>query len=645
MLQVNPKKSIRLKNRTKYFDPKRSKSYVRFSSPDSYQSRQIKIEGYETRLYWQYRYCDEHDGAVYFYTLTYNDASIPRHYGVSCFDYEDLRYIFNGGFVKTLLRKYGTRVKYFVGAELGDGKGTRGIHNNPHYHVLFFLEPCPYTYNKYESKQVPVGVYVRNSKYHIKGETKYKTVREKITITVPYTKISSTEFRHLVRLYWQGFDEDTDGYRDYNEAKFGIAREGDNFGLVTDFRAINYVAKYVCKDAGLKMNEDKVERFIRYKYKQEHRNDPELFKGFFRSVVYDMYNTPLNASKTKWSFSEKELIVHLLPNTFDKYFDIYGELPDSVIEVAYVDHVTQIIRQYHLWDKYHEYLEQYIEVKVDEALAEYRNRHCNKCRISQGVGDYALDFIGDKLNPTFQVPDKHGFKNRPMSMYYYRKLFTDVVKPTETSAFGKVREFPPVRVLNEDGIKYKLAHLQSSIVKMAAKAENNLNLILGNPKLFQKMQDSDVNTEVCLTHSELLREYKKVKSDKVNIYERYAQYKLVYEDRYFQIQSLGSDSLPDFPIIDCVRDYEKFLVPSIYSVSRSDLRLDAFLDDNCEDYLPYSQHPYFLRYLSFIRLLDLCSDYFFVQKDNKSQATAEQIAATKRFHSQNKLIQYYSKFK
>ena len=95
-----------MKNRTKYFSPDISKTHVQFSSANSYQSRQIKIEGYETRLYWQFKYCEDHDGQVFFYTLTYCDNAMPKHYGINCFDYEDLRFLFTGGFNKQLLRKY-----------------------------------------------------------------------------------------------------------------------------------------------------------------------------------------------------------------------------------------------------------------------------------------------------------------------------------------------------------------------------------------------------------------------------------------------------------------------------------------------------------------------------------------------------------
>lgn len=187
---------------------------------------------------------------------------MPKKYGFNCFDYEDLRDLLTGGFRKYLLRHYGTTFKYFIGAELGDGKGSRGMHNNPHYHVLFFLESA------------------NNPKY-------------------PYKVISPTDFRHLVRNYWQGFDEATDGYRDYNEAKYGIAREGENDGLVTDFRACAYVSKYVCKDAKLKRNESKVESQIKMREMKKFKFTEESYKLYFQSHIYEMFNFPLDARHLK----------------------------------------------------------------------------------------------------------------------------------------------------------------------------------------------------------------------------------------------------------------------------------------------------------------------------------------------------------
>lgn len=191
-MNVNPKKVLTLKNRTCYFNPDTSRIRIRVSSPYSYQYKEFKIESYESRLYWQFKYCEDHLGQTFFYTLTYNDNAIPRPYGFNCFDYEDLRDLLTGGFRKQLLRKYGTTFKYFVGAELGDGKGSRGMHNNPHYHVLFFLiDACDQRF--------------------------------------PYKVISPKDFRHLVKLYWQGFDEDVDGF------------DGDGvFGFTERYNAYRY---------------------------------------------------------------------------------------------------------------------------------------------------------------------------------------------------------------------------------------------------------------------------------------------------------------------------------------------------------------------------------------------------------------------
>ena len=600
MLHVNPKKSITLRNRTNYFIPDKDRVRVTFSSPDSYQSRQIKIEGYETRLYWQYRYCEEHNGQTFFYTLTYNDKAMPNHYGVNCFDYEDLRDLFTGGFRKQLLRKYGTTFKYFVGAELGDGKGSRGMHNNPHYHVLFFLEPA--------------------------NDEKFQ-----------YQKISPDDFRHLVRMYWQGFDESRTGYQDYNDALYGIAREGENLGKVTDFRACGYCAKYVTKDVKLKQAESKIESKIRYREFKKYNKTEESYRDFFRQVINPMFNTPLNAKKTKWCFTEIELIKRLYENAFRVPGELFTNEPEDMANEPFMPLVREIIRSQHLWTEYHDFVLQTIEPAVLAGMNEWRNRFSNKVRISQGVGDYALEFIEDKLNPTIQVPSKKGFKNRPISMYYYRKLYTDVVKDEKGQN---------LYVLNDLGQKYKLVHLSDRMKKMISKCSPYFQLLLDNPDLFSKMRESDINTDVIWTHKQFARELASLlKEDSLlNIIKKYAEYKLVYEDRFFSLQSEGDTMVPCFPSIDVSRDYQRFLVPSFYSVSRNDLRLACFLEDTPENYLPYQSHPYFLRYISFFDVLDMCSDYFFIQKDDKNQQEAERIAATRRFHSGLKLKEFYSKF-
>lgn len=592
-MKVNCRKPLRLKNNSKYWNPATCKSHVQFSSPESYQSFKIKQEGYETRLYWQFRYCEEHNGQTFYYTLTYNDEHIPKFLGFNCFDYEDLRDLLTGGFRKILLRKFGTKFKYFIGAELGDGKGERGLHNNPHYHILFFLEPA--------------------------NDDRYK-----------YVPISSSYFRHLIRKYWQGFDEDVDGFQDYRCARYGIAKEGENLGKVTDFRACVYCAKYVTKDAGLKMREIDVEKFFRSRLCVELKSSAEFHNWFFRGRLWKDFNTPLNAKNTKWLYpTANALIWHLLPHSlFEQYAFLTVNLTAPVLEIC---------RRYNYWKQYNESFQEFLEFKVKEVINEYRNRYCNKPRISHGVGDYALDFVDDKFNPLIQVPGRDGFKNRPLSMYYYRKLFTEVHIDKKGS---------PIRVLNDDGIAYKVARLQQSIDKMAEKAGSNLSLVLSSRDLFDKMRSSDVNTDVGFHYDSFLKYYNSlIKDNSIDIIlQRYGQYKMVYEDRFFAYDFDGNNQFSDFPDLSLLDDYRRFLQPSYFSVSRSDIRLDLFLENGCPDCLPYSQHSYFLRYLGLFRVLDLCSDYFFIQDDVKKQKEAEEIASVRRFHDKRKLKTFYSQY-
>lgn len=643
MIKVNKKKSITLKNRTNYFIPTKDKVKVTFSSPDSYQSRQIKIEGYETRLYYQYKHCEDLGGQTFFYTLTYNDAHMPKHYGMNCFDYEDLRDLLTGGFRKQLLRKYGTTFKYFIGAELGDGKGSRGMHNNPHYHILFFLEPNQgnsYEYTEYQDVQV--GTYKYNSKFHKAGDPKYKS--KKVKVSVPYKPITSQEFRHLVRMYWQGFDEDTDGFRDYNEARYGIAREGENIGKVTDFRACSYVAKYVCKDVKLKSNEDQVRRNARWNLIRKYEKnsvDDSLWRDFFYKVIMPMYNTPLNAKRTKWSFTDVELIQRLTPKAFDEHYMILpwldeDPIPQNMDDEPMMPYVFDIIKTEHLWDEFHKFKAEWYEPLINEKVNEWRNRFSNKCRISQGVGESALSTI-DPLDPYVQVPSKHGFKNRPIPMYYYRKLYMDVVKDPKGNN---------LYILNQLGIDYKVNNLPKQMEKMTSKLLPKLDKLIESRELYDRMYKSDINVSVTFSYDYFLRklDYLLKENNKQQILDRYAEYKLVYENRFFAYQSPECYNVDGFPLIDAISDYRKFLVPSYYSVSRNDLMLDSFIENPPSDCMPYQSHPYFLRFLSIFSVLDMCADYFFIQGDDKKQQEAEDRAAVKRFHDRQKLVQFYQRF-
>lgn len=180
-------------NPTKYFDPARSKDFLKVPDSNSFYAKRSKIEDYETRLYYEFLDTKRKGGQTFFYTLTYNNKSLPRFHGYPCFNYADLRYLTTGGFVKKLERDYNYKLRYCITCELGEGQGKRGYHNNPHYHCLFFLTPISY----------------------------------------PAVPIKATAFRSLVREYWQGAE-----YIRYEKAKFGICKPGKfDLGEVNSFRA------------------------------------------------------------------------------------------------------------------------------------------------------------------------------------------------------------------------------------------------------------------------------------------------------------------------------------------------------------------------------------------------------------------------
>ena len=558
MRSLNPRKPIRMLNRTKHFRPGVSKTHIQFSSPDTYQARRIKIEGYESRLYWQYRYCEDHSGQTYFYTLTYNDAHLPKYMGHNCFDYEDLRDLLTGGFRKQLLRKFGMTFKYFVGAELGDGKGSRGLHNNPHYHVLFFLEPA------------------NNPRY-------------------PFVPILPDQFRHLIRMYWQGFDQEY-GRVDFRDAKYGIAKEGEPDGLtetvtlgrVINFRACMYCSKYVTKDAKLRMAEDDIRRKYRLRFRKSVENEYELYERFFNEFLCSKYcvNT------------DEELLKKVMPSSY-----VPERYPDWLDESLVLDDlVKDVIRYNNLWKEFRDFKRIYIEDKVRERINEYRNRYCNKCRISQGVGDYALDFV-DLENPSVQVPSSDGFKNRPLCLYYYRKLYTKI----EEDYIGN-----KCRVLNDLGIEHKCSQLDKQICKKMDSACSLLDSLVGTRTLYEKMYESDVNTSVFLTYDDFLRNLNYLLS--VNniqqILRRYAEYKIIYEDRWYKVEVHGLARPRIHPHLDPVEDYRRFIVPTTDSCLSRFSRPSVFLESHSEDWHPYSEHPYFLRYIGLFNVLDCCADYF-----------------------------------
>lgn len=581
-MKTNYKKPIKVQNNTHYFEPTKTKVQNTFVNPRTFWARKNKIEGYENRLYWEWKYCTDHNGQTFFYTLTYNNKNVPKYNGQNCFDYEDLRKLLNGGLSKKLLREYGTKFKYFVGAELGEGKGTRKNKNNPHYHILFFLRSA------------------ENKEY-------------------PYIKIQPLQFRSLIRYYWQGVDQDIEGYTNYKDFKKGIIKEGENLGLVTDYRAISYCAKYVTKDIGLIKREENIKQEIRKEWHKKIYTCAESYERFWEEYILPKYNIPKECSteeKKEYKWNTKQIA------------DQFGvkELGNLKFENEWTDYCFATIQKFGLQKQFYEECNKYLDEKIKAKINEYRNRYCNKCRISHGVGDYALETKIDTNKPKIGIYNKYGYQERNINLYYYRKIYCDIVKdPLGNNKY----------ILNEKGIEYNINKLKDKIEKL--KDETLANLSVLTEEIAEDMLKSNINTECILNWYDI--KALKQNEEKDTIAERYSIFKLVYEGRFYKIENNRH------PKIDPYNDFRNFLQPD-YNTTNYDIDpVNMFLQNMDQNFMAYNTHPYFLQDMQFYTLFDTITDYLFIKMDNQKEKENENLKKTKQFHKSREFQNYLNNLK
>lgn len=130
------------------FDPLTTRSVFKIPSRDNYVISQYS--NVCIRLHFEYKLCKSLNGLCYFVTFTYNDSSI-LHFGNHNFiDNSDIRTFCNKSIFPRDLKLHGYTFKFAFFGESGDGKGSRGLDNNPHFHALFFLFPtsdCDFFYH------------------------------------------------------------------------------------------------------------------------------------------------------------------------------------------------------------------------------------------------------------------------------------------------------------------------------------------------------------------------------------------------------------------------------------------------------------------------------------------------------------------
>ncbi len=599
-----------LDTNSKHIDFTKSKSLNRLGNPSTRLSRQAKKDAYFMRCYYGYKECIEQDGQVFFYTLTYTQKKLPHFYGIPCFSYEDISWMMkSNGFAKSLQRNYGTALKYAVFCEYGDEN------SRPHYHLLFYLFPF------------------RNKK----GELSKK---------YPYKKIDPIDFKSLVKHYWQG-----DMFR-YEESIKGIVKEGSlNHGLVKDFKAIQYCTKYVIKSQANEHAELKIMQNIRSQVTNQLINDKHTWVKFIANII-NSYKSPIEAIEYKKHFKESpnELLRRLHRSWYErsKNNSIEEMSLDHVINARSRDFMLYLLTdpfiKVELEDKFKSYCRLHSHSTAEELYKEYLYHYGPRPRLSHGLGLSVLNDI-DPYNPTIKLPSRNKWREVPISLYYYRKLFKEVVKDENTN-------FKVKYIDNNLAIEVKKAKLNDRITKTANNLRNTAikyNAAKATTKEqiqynYVRISPNHINTYASIADlftdsgTNLATPYLMNENveDPHNIWHQMATYTEVYRDRYCKLDEHGN-----YPQLDLVKDYDNFLYPEYYYINYSEPELAKKENYSDETIDLYDNHPAFQHFQKLLEFIEKVDDKLTELKDIEDDEKEEYQNTLKKFHRLGKNFGVY----
>ena len=523
---------MKILNNTHYFN-EFTKVYNIVPDTNTFRYQSSRRMGYFQRIYFEHLYTQKVGGDTFFYTLTYNNKSLPiftiqdpqsgknviEH---PAFRYKDIRYVTNGRLSKTLERKYGSRLRYFCACETGEGKGTRGLGNNPHYHFIFFTQPL------HDKDNNPI----------IDG----------------YKRISSHEFRKLLEELWLGCNN----FVRYKDAKFGIVQPGKFNGVVSGTDAFKYVGKYVIKDASEVQFESDLSRY--YFNEVVHR-------GITSDVFVDYYNYLTKYVGLDISFQE---YVH---NLEIPAFHAWQRKDPEHNTHSYYQYLLSCRNRFDdakvfLMDILSWFENHYVGAYVDYRLSEYKREWSGKPRMSKSLGEYGLQFISDiDSNPRITIPsgDKHEIQYP--CLFYIRKLYYDTRVCEYT---GNI-----LYVLSPLGKKLKKNQLYRSVNNYMFNVQQNVSYALYN-KLWKSSGSLEDNSDLdAFVPLDLYHDKKLVKSVSSETYKSdlsvlsnrsdyafvlrcYAVYKLVYEFRNYP-KGFMPVITSECNMSDVMKDYELFI--------------------------------------------------------------------------------------
>lgn len=532
-----------VKNPTHYFnDYTRIYNVVPDTGTFSFESD--KRLSYYQRLYYELLYTQKVNGRAFFFTLTYCDAKIPKFLGRNVHSYADVRKLVNGSISKVLLREYGSRLRYFCACECGEG-GTeqhhaRGLGNNPHYHFIFFVQP----------------VHDKNN----------------LPVYDDYKRISVLAFTRLLRAFWLGKEE---GYFNYKFANYGVIKEGSLGAEVKTPEAFGYVIKYVIKDIESKKTDSIV---YNHYYNQ-------CLEGACQSKLA-FYNYYL---ELKYHYSCRRDI-------FWKKFqlsDYVWQRRNHITSLSLFDWFAQVGTEYTKGEvkKYYDWFEKvYCPSYAKYKLAQFNNEYGPKVRLSNGLGEYGLNFIHDiNFCPRFHINYCGQIQSQSPALYYIRKLYYDTYKCPYTGN--------PLYRLNQRGIDLRVHQFSDLFFKTLDCVKESIAFANANDVVvptrfdlldYRRYLDGETSV-ITHTYGDNMKLAINTHDNIDYILNLFVAYRLVYQHRCYNTKLSMIALNSDFSIHDVESDYHYFLSHRA-----------SFLDyENCDIFALTEIHPDLISFSSF----------------------------------------------
>lgn len=658
--------TITIRNRTRYFAPAFIKGEVTLTRPDVYWNQQAKVEGYNQRLWYHYKYIESIGGQTFLYTHTYNDKALPHFLGIPVHRYSDIDWFFReSGFDRELRNKYGAKIQYFVASEFGEGGADhldhlakhnkvakRGLDMNPHYHTITFLSDGHYkrTVKRLEPVLNEVGEPVVFQRGPRKGETKMHKV--KVQEIIPYRHITPQDYFKLCKKYWQGtYTVVSNGVEvektteKWQNARFGMVMHSKyNMGLCTNGSGIKYASEYTNKDVLKEQSRKVYARICKYVGDKCVLLDAD---GKLRLNTYlftdDFWNAYLHTRFNVAYYCDKD--IHRPWQDFLDYVQQYNsavdwwrephtpvDMENPFIDITNYASYEQLIKLFWIdianstpGSTVFSVLADFRASKIASLWEEYTQEHKPRVRISQGLGESAKYAINDGK---IKMQTGKGFKMQKACTYLMRKKYYDVEKDAIT---GNNRY-----TLNDDGIAYKMAHLDERIDKTRQKADTALHYIWNTPSIYEEIPEKYAGCKDLLPlglenfNSAFAQEVKNSFIDSVEITNLYAIYKTVYEGQNFKLYNDGSCDRCSAPALDYRSDYYDFIS---YKPSADDAWINTYSINRFarhSEYTSYREHPVFYPLRFLFEYVRFCIDFMDYKQSEQQKKTLREREQNKK---------------